>query len=311
MRHWPLAALLPVVAFVLAACGEAAAPERTASPESDIAVAPGAPTFGESARDASVSSTAPAAAKDAPAPAVPALASALDRKVIFNATLSLAVNDVGAAFQQASRVAAGLGGFVDKSSYSSPAGSVETRTASLTLRVPAARTQDALAALRQIDGARVTAESSRSSEVTEQYTDLQSRQRNLERTEQTYLGLLQQAKTVQDILTINDRLDGVRAQIEQIQGRLKMLDALSEMATVDLSLALPAAARASTGGPTGVGEAFVAALDWSADALRYLAAAGVVGVVAVVWLAIPAAVLILGVRFLRRHRSPSSAGGPA
>lgn len=310
MRPWFLAVVPFLVGFAVTACGDTAPAEPESGATSEVAAAPAGPALGAAAPDASDSSGQTARAQEAPAANPPALATTLDRKVIFNASLALTVGDVGAAFQQASRVATGLGGFVDKSAYNAASGS-SARSATLTLRVPAARSGDALAALRQIEGARVASESSRSSEITEQYTDLQSRQRNLERTEQSYLGLLQQAKTIQEILTINDRLDGVRAQIEQIQGRLRMLDALSDMATIDVSLALPATAPARTAGPAGFGDALSAAFDWSADALRYLAAAGAVGLVALVWLAIPAAALTLGGRFLRRRRSSASAKGAA
>lgn len=240
------------------------------------------------------------------------LPSLLDRKVILNATLGLGVNDVAAAFSEASRLTRSSGGYVEKSSYTgSDAADTKQHAASLTLRVPADQYDSLLAGLRGIAGAKVNSEGSKSSEVTEQYTDLQSRLRNLERTEQSYLKLLEQAKSIQDILTVNDRLDSVRAQIEQIQGRLNVLDKMTDLATIDLTLSpiVPGKAEPKTGGPKTFSEAMADAWEWSLDTLRYAAAGGAVALVALGWLFIPLVALALLVRRWR-HRRPQPAPQP-
>lgn len=227
----------------------------------------------------------------------------LDRKIILNATLALSVNDVSAAFDEASRLARANGGYVEKSSFVAGAGGAAQKAANLTLRVPSEQYDQLLAQLRGIQGARVTSEGSKSTEVTEQYTDLQSRQRNIERTEQSYLKLLEQAKSVQDILALNDRLDSVRGQIEQIQGRLNVLDHASDLATVDITLmpVVPAKSGPATG-PKPVGQAFADAWAWSLDALRYAAATGAVALVAVAWLILPLGFAAFGIRRMRRRQ---------
>ena len=232
------------------------------------------------------------------------LASVLDRKIIFTAGLTLSVDDVQVAFNDVSRLATAAGGFVERSSFNKGGGDEQDRTATLTLRVPATAYQDTLAALRGLNGATVKTESSQSSEVTEQYTDLQSRQRNLERTEQQYLALLSQAKTITDILTVQDRLDGVRLQIEQIQGRLKLLDDQADLATVDVTLipVPPAKADGGKNGPKAVGEAFADAVDWFVEASRYVAVVAAVVAVAAIFLAPPVG-LVLGIAYLVSRRS--------
>jgi hypothetical protein len=231
----------------------------------------------------------------------------LDRKIVFSATLNLSAKDVGASFNAVSRVATAAGGFVEKSSFNGNAAEAK-RGATLTLRVPVDQYQGVLGDLRSLDGVTVAGESSRSSEVTEQYTDLQSRLRNLERTEQQYLKLLEQAKSIPDILTMTDRLDNIRAQIEQIQGRIKVLDALTEMATVDVTLSpvLPGKTAPDSDGPKSVGAAFADAWEWSLDAGRYLGAAGAVLLVGAIWLIVPLGLAALGMRMARRRRGPST-----
>jgi len=243
-----------------------------------------------------------------------ALPSLLDRKVILNASLGLGVNDVAAAFSEATRLTRASGGYVEKSSYiGSDFADAKQRAATLTLRVPADQYDSLLASLRSISGAKVNSEGSKSSEVTEQYTDLQSRLRNLERTEQSYLKLLEQAKSIQDILTVNDRLDSVRAQIEQIQGRLNVLDKMTDLATIDLTLSpiVPGKAEPKTGGPKTFSEAMADAWEWSLDTLRYAAAGGAVALVALGWLFIPLVALALLVRRWRLRRPQPAPQPPA
>lgn len=238
------------------------------------------------------------------------LATALDRKIIFNATLTLEARDVTSTFNLASRIATNAGGFVEKSTFSGGEGSSgdTKRTASLTIRVPAEQYQSTLSELRTLDGVTVKTEGSKSTEVTEQYTDLTSRLRNLERTETQYLALLVQAKTIDEILKMTDRVDSVRSQIDQAQGRLKLLDHLTDLATIDIAIAplVPAKAQPkSNDGPKSIGEAFADAWAGSIEAARYVASAGAVLTVAVAWFAIPAALALLAARRLRR-RTPAA-----
>lgn len=238
----------------------------------------------------------------------PPLSSILDRKIIFTAGITLSVKDVAGSFSEVSRLATSVGGFVERSSFAN-AEDVKDRTASLALRVPAARYEETLASLRGLTGGSVKTESSNSSEVTEEYTDLQSRIRNLERTEQQYLTLLGRATTIQEILTVQDRLDGVRLQIEQIQGRLNVLDDLADLATIDVTLVPLLPARVSgDDGPKGVTEAFADAWDWFMEASRYVAAGLAIVAVAAIFLALPAGVVVgiaIVVRRLRPRALPS------
>src|SRR3972149_7655643 len=88
----------------------------------------------------------------------------------------------------------------------------------------------------------VRSERSEASEVTEEYTDLEARLRNLEATEASYLELLTGAGDIPDILLVQDRLSQVRQEIEQVQGRINLLDNLTDLATITIQLSLPAAA---------------------------------------------------------------------
>ncbi len=232
----------------------------------------------------------------------------LDRKIIFTASLELEASDVRAAFDRASLIARQAGGFVEQSSLSSRDDGGESREyAAITVRVPVTQYDAVLDSMRGITGANLLREESSSNEVTEEYTDLTSRMRNLERTEEQYLVLLDRANTIDEILTVNDRLDGVRLQIEQIQGRINLLDDLTDLATVSVDIS-PVAANASPkegNGHRTFSEVFADAMEWSGETLGRLGAASAYLVVAAMWLVIPALVLVVVLHFgRRRHGAP-------
>ncbi|MGE0599733.1 MAG: DUF4349 domain-containing protein [Dehalococcoidia bacterium] len=227
------------------------------------------------------------------------------RKIIFTADLTFNSQDVGRSFTDAGALARANGGYVEKSQYSNDPGDNSKRSASLTIRVPVQNYESLVASLRTMTGVMVDTEGSNSSEVNEQYTDLQSRLRNLERTEQQYLALLTDAKTIPDILTVQDRLSGVRSQIEQIQGRLKVLDDLTDFATINLTLNPLAAPASKSDGNWSLGDVFVTSLAVSFEAARFATAAAIVLVVAGVWLVIPVGLALFGSRRFRQRNAPA------
>jgi hypothetical protein len=262
-----------------------AAPPRPASPgggSSGVASAPPPPT------------TAPADAN----------AQTADRKIVQTATLKLQVKDVSNSYGDVTRIATTAGGFISTSNVSN---SGDSQTATLSLRVPATRYQQVLSDLRAL-GVKVDNEASNASDVTEEYADLQSRQRNLEAAETQLLTLLGNAKTVAEVLQVQDRLTSVRGQIEQAKGRQQLLDKLSDLATISVTLR-PVPAGASTGGEEGLRAQVSEAWASSIAFLENVAGAFVTVIVFLWWLpiiAIPAA--IIGKRLSsqpRREPAPS------
>jgi hypothetical protein len=166
--------------------------------------------------------------------------------------------------------------------------------------------------LAQIRGmGEVSDEGSEAQDATEEYTDLEARLRTLQATEQRYLELLARAETINDILVVQDRLDGVRAQIEQVQGRINLLDSLTELATITVHIR-PLVAVVDTSGDGGPHPIRAAEQAWerSLDALAGLATAALVVVAFSWWLVPPALIVIIATR-VRRGRHPEQAAGPS
>lgn len=251
------------------------------------------------------------------------LPSQLDRKIVRTANLELEVEDVSAAVREVEGAAVAAGGFVSESNVfidqpePDDGGSVEaprrTQTATVTIRVPAGEYGGVMERLRGI-AKQVRSERSEASEVTEEYTDLEARLRNLEATEASYLELLTRAGEIPDILLVQDRLSQVRLEIEQVQGRINLLDNLTDLATITIQLSLPAAAVGG-GGKNWAQKAWDVAWEGSQETAKALGSITIVGGVALLWLAIPALVGFAAWRRFgwRLPRPPQSgaAGGPA
>ncbi len=248
-----------------------------------------------------------------------ALPDVLGRKVIRNATLELTVEDVGAAVQQVQNAADAAGGFVSGSSLSTespqatpgPDGKQPRprQAATMTIKVPAESFAAVMSKLRGV-AKEVRSENSDSSEVTEEYTDLQARVRNLQATEQQYLALLARAQAIPDILTVQDRLNQVRLDIEQAQGRIQLLDSLADMATITVNLGLPpvVAEQAQVQQEPGWAQAaWDNAWDASRDVLRSLGTAGITAAVVAAWLIVPGLFLLVGWRLFGGRRPSGDA----
>jgi len=262
----------------------------------------------------SVQSSLPSGSAGAPASSVPAgqtqsdpkLQGLFDRKIVQTTSVDVGVKEVGRAFTDISSAAESAGGFVAGSAFSNVD---KKQVADLTIRVPADQYQAVLAKIRGMG--EVSNEKTDANNVTEEYTDVQARLRTLQATEQRYLDLLAKAETINDILTVQDRLDGVRGQIEGLQGRVNLLDHLTDLATITVHLEPIGAATGGGGGGTHPIEAAQAAWQHSLDALRGLATVALVVAAFSWWLVPPAVVAVFSTRWWMNRRSRTPADGAA
>jgi hypothetical protein len=220
---------------------------------------------------------------------------AVDAKLIVTSTIDLQVDSLRDSYDTISRLAREAGGFVAEARLSDSGDA--SGSASLRLRVPAVRHDDLVASLRGLDGATVKREDSIAKEVTAEYTDLQSRVVNLQRTEAQYQALLNRTGSIDEVLKVTAKLDSVRGDIEQLQGRIKLLDDQSDYATVTVRLSLPPVVAApveeqAKGLPSPV-RVFVEAMEKSFVVAHALLNVAVVLFVAGLWLLPAGAVSIL------------------
>jgi hypothetical protein len=168
------------------------------------------------------------------------LANIADQKIIKTGDISIEVPDVTRALARVRAMALQLGGYVG----GSQAGTRD-EPATLTLRIPADRFEDALARLHELDGD-VVVEATSEQDVTSAVVDLEARITNLQASEKQYRTLLGQAVKVDDILAVQTRLDDVRGQIEQLQAQHKELSGLADLSTLTVTL-IPTALQQAAG----------------------------------------------------------------
>jgi hypothetical protein len=254
-----------VIAGALAACGQAGSADGAGGEPAFLPV--GGDLNGAASRDGDN-----AAEGEQPAEDITSRAAPIEQRIIKTGEITLEVTSVAAATGSIRALATELGGYVG----GSQAGS-DTESATLTMRVPAAGFDDALARLHDMD-AEILAEATREQDVTAQVVDLRARIANLEASEESYRQLVERAEKVEDILAVQTRLDAVRGEIEQMQAQLDNVSAQADLSTLTVTLvprSAPVQAQTEGWDPggefnealaslVGMGQGVVSALIWLA-----------------------------------------------
>ncbi|MEM3027728.1 MAG: DUF4349 domain-containing protein [Candidatus Bathyarchaeia archaeon] len=165
---------------------------------------------------------------------VPSSYESTDRMVVRTASVSLEAPDVVLAVRQIEALATSFGGYVVQSNLGNQSGS---RWGYVSFRVPATRFLEALEALKAYGS--IKERRIQNQDVTEQYVDLDSRLRNLERQEGRLLEILAMAKTVSEVLEVERELERVRGEIERLTGQMNYLRQSVEMSLIQVYLTEP------------------------------------------------------------------------
>jgi Domain of unknown function (DUF4349) len=158
-----------------------------------------------------------------------------DRKIVRTGSMELTVTSPVEAAEKIRAFAEAAGGYVESAQISS---SQDSPTASMTVRVPASRLEDAKVQLRKL-AARVDSERTDAQDVTKQYVDLEARIHNLRAEESQYLVIMKSAAKVQDMLDVSEHLSQVRGEIEEAQAEFQTLSKQVEMVALSISLRVP------------------------------------------------------------------------
>lgn len=220
-----------------------------------------------------------------------------DRKMIYTANLTLHVEDVRDAGTEIKTFVEGLGGNVTDSSITRGDNSY---TGWFTVRVPVEQFDTALSGLKEM-AVYVESEYSNAQDVTEYYTDLESRLTNKQAEEAQYLEILDQAESVTDILAVTQYLSTVRYEIESLQGQIKYYDSQIDYSSITVYLNEDESVSAVTETWKPVSTVRSAFSDW----VVFLQGA-VDGVIYLLIFAWPILILAWGVRkWLRRDKKSS------
>ncbi len=157
-------------------------------------------------------------------------------KIIYNAYAEIETTDFDASLLAVDRLIASVGGFIENSSVtgSNYYSGRDYRSASYTIRVPSDKFTAATGSLADIGN--VTYQNSNAENITTQYYDTQSRLEAYQIEYDRLTDMLSKATTVEDMLSIEDRLTDVRYNIESLTSSMKLYDAQVNYSTLSLSL---------------------------------------------------------------------------
>ena len=247
-------------AMILSACGgaPAPAPEAPAFAEAPMLEVPAvAESMGQSEDTAKEESAPPSGLLAAPVynagSDAERAAFAASHMIVKNGDIKLLVEDPDVAIDRATQVIGDLGGYIISSRvwYQPHYDGENYKYATITIGVPVEQFERALSRLRGL-AVKVLDETASGEDVTNQFVDLQSQVTNLEATRERIKSFLEDAKTVDEALRINQELANVEAQIEQIKGQMNYLEDRSAYSTITVNFepVLPELIETPTPTPT-------------------------------------------------------------
>lgn len=155
------------------------------------------------------------------------------RKIIYNTNISLNVESFDGVAAKVVQLTETCGGFVAGANLSGTTGN--QRSGSWTIRIPVEQYRAFLDSAGRLGEIISKAESTR--EVTAEYYDVEARVRNKQTEEQRLISILEERPgKLDDILAIEKEITRVRGEIEQLQGRMRVLQDLTAFSTVTLRI---------------------------------------------------------------------------
>lgn len=300
MRKVMLVLLVGLLALTAAACSSGSDGDESADAGGGAVAAEG------TAADAAEAESG--GGQDAVAVAQGSSVPSVGPRVIQTASLTLSVprNDFEKVVDRARLLATSSGGFVVESSASQSDDARRLVRGTLVLRIPErsySRVMEQLSGLGQVEGREEAGQ-----DVSQEFVDLEARERHLEAVEGQLLNLLDQTNTVAEALTVQSQLNQVQLDLEQARGRLQYLDDQVAFATISLDVReRQVAAAADDGGPWSIVDA------WGTAAHGFVTVGGWI-LVAAATIA-PVVILLflgfLGGRLVLRRGIPGIKGTPS
>ena len=165
----------------------------------------------------------------------------IERVVIKNADITIVVDDPAISMKEIISMTNNYGGFVVNShlykSYTE--NGIEVPEANMTIRVPAEFLDDALDKIKSLvmdKDSDILNESISGEDVTKEYTDLNSRLKNLEQAEIKLNEIMDSATETEDVLSVYNQLKAVGEEIEVIKGQIKYYEEAAALSAIYIQI---------------------------------------------------------------------------
>lgn len=231
----------------------------------------------------------------------------VERKIIRNADLSLEANSPEEAQRKITEIAESRGGFVVESNQSGSNAKATTRdTVTMTVRVPAAKFNEALEEIRKT-GSRIISETVKGQDVTEEFIDIEANLKAKRALEEQFLEIMKRGNTVQDALNVQRELANVSGEIEKIEGRKRFLENQASLSTIKIKLQAPSAfAGNSSGFFFQLGEAVSSGINGALNFILILVTALIALLPFLLFIVLP---IYLAIRYFWRKRNRQKLAG--
>ncbi|MDP1861828.1 MAG: DUF4349 domain-containing protein [Gemmatimonadaceae bacterium] len=194
---------------------------RSESPAMPDAIRAAAPALASTPPSTAASASAQdAVGASAQTPGTQGPGTVATNMIIRSGNASLEVDSLELAIAAVQRIATSLGGWVGNTSLTS--GDYQVRSATIELKIPAARYDDALNGLKPVG--KIETIASEAQDVGEEFVDVSARASNSRRLEERLVTLLTtRTGKLEDVLAVERELARVREEIERYEGRLRFL----------------------------------------------------------------------------------------
>lgn len=156
------------------------------------------------------------------------------RKLIKEVSLEVETEEYSVLSQALTEQITKLGGYVQSFYTAGNENSGDSRYGQIQARIPKERLDEFI---KTVEGAsNVTYRQETVTDVTLQYVDLESRKNALLTEQQRLLELMEQAETVEDLISIESRLSEVRYQLESMESQLRTFDNQIDYSTVYINI---------------------------------------------------------------------------
>jgi Domain of unknown function (DUF4349) len=163
----------------------------------------------------------------------PGVSAPIARKIIYDAQVDLVVESVDPVAKKVGTLVQDARGYIAEQTVAGSPGS--QRSMHWRFRIPVEQFDsfaEAIVALGELERNNRT-----SQDVTEQYYDIEARIKNKRVEEQTLNKILQERSgKLEDVLKIEIELSRVRGEIEQLEGKIRVLENLASLATLTLNI---------------------------------------------------------------------------
>lgn len=160
------------------------------------------------------------------------------RKLIRNANMEVETSDFDKLLETITNQITALGGYTQDSSVTGSSMTYNNeprrRYASITARIPQEKLDAFITTVEQ--NGNITNRYETTSDVTLQYSDLESRKKSLTVEQDRIWALLEKAESLEAVITLEKRLSEIRYELESMESQLRLYDNQVEYSTVSLNI---------------------------------------------------------------------------